>query len=136
MSNFDLDKEKAATIARLEAIERVGLDIKALNTKLADLNVVELIENYVKTEVTKIEKYAAKHSIPLTLDANALVAVVKVPGNDVKVDGNVGIVLPFVPGNGERIYDETFDQQWEYNKYQKRFVPEEEWESSWNDSGC
>lgn len=136
--NFNLDAEKAATIAKLEAIERVGLDIKALKDKIANLDVVKLIEDHIKSEASKIEKYATKHNIGITINTDELVAVVKlptVPTPDTKGQKLSGTILPFTPEDGSQVTDTNWDE-WRYSESEKRWIPESEWASSWEDSGC
>lgn len=130
--SLDIEKEKQGLIAKLEALERVGLDYKALQTKLANFDVVAAIQQSIQADAEKITKFAKRHGIEFVIDVDSLVATVKLPEdpNKQSVDAN-STVLPFKIDTEQTIYDDRYNS-WRYIDGQWT----DEWESSWASSNC
>ncbi len=121
--SFNFEEEKKATIARLDALERIGLDYKQLKEQIINLDVNALIAGHIKAEVEKIQKFAKKHNIDFKVDIDELAL------NPVNYT-----ILPFKL-SGHRQLD-IHGESWIYNEYAKRWEMEEveDWTDSWSSS--
>lgn len=130
---IDIEKAKKDTIARLETLERVALDVKSLRERLADLDVNGLIEAHVHNELEKIRKYALKRGMDdLELSENDFAVLVKVPNSSLP-EGHT--ILPFTPAN-HRQQLQSVDWPYHTYYYSNGAWSTEEWDSSWDSSSA
>lgn len=135
---FDFDAEKKATIAKLEALEKVGIEYKKLQEKVKNIDIVLIVQEYLNGEVDKIEKLAKKHLIDFKVDVDSLIGMVVVPGTSLP-EGHT--ILPFMPSDNSEIEDNKY-QTWRYvfdfnpSTGKNDFHWTTEWVNSWNDSNC
>lgn len=127
-----IEQQKKDTVAKLEALERVSLDHKALLVSIESVDVVELITAHIKAQVTKLENYAKKHGIEFKVDTNALVAKVKLPIEQkaiASVAPEYKHGLPFDILIGTELTDKYYNNhQWNGTDWV------ENWDNSWESS--
>lgn len=128
-----IEEQKKATVAKLEALERVSLDHKALLASIEEVDVVALITAHIKDKATKIENYAKKHSIDFKIDLDSLVAKVKLPIETQPAVQQYPHGLPFNILAGATVEDINWDTyKWDGFTWLHPDNWEESWESSQN----